>query len=306
MTRFPRTWLFAMALIPNNTPLRERLEILGHHLTPRPDQPLEIDDAQLRDGAVVSKKIGRLYGTVLISPPKGTCFTVTTDPHRPDVEVCKPTHLKWFLEDINRQDSTVSWSIKTSATDFGTPITWTVPYVIAKTLPYDSTFYSMNSEPVFFKSCVPSLAQADGTLRKITLTQFDNTKWVIRFPDIDEPIPVKAPPLPPPVEDPKKKGGEEHGEKKDEHGEKRENLFAPKPVEEEPEPWTINTGRGFEMNVGNFISDGSMPPGKKGSCRYVYDYIPKNFSRGRIECHHTDHFLYFYVFLSCMELIIPK
>ena len=75
---------------------------------------------------------------------------------------------------------------------------------------------------------------------------------------------------------------------------------------DEREQWTMNSGRGYEMNVGNFISDGSMPPGKRGTCRYVYDAIPGDFSMGRLECHHTDQYLYVYLYLPCMGPIIPK
>jgi hypothetical protein len=325
MIRLRRHCFLAVALFPTNASLEERIKILAPYLSPRPDQLLELSDATIRDKAVVTKKVETLAGTVRISPPPGACFTVTTDIGRPDVVVCKPTSLKWYLGDINRQTSTIVWSIKTSATDFGTIVTWKVPYLVAKTMPFNSDFFAMNSNAVFFKSCVPSLPKNDGTLRSLTLTLFDNSKWFIRFPDVDSVLAKTESPPPKPVEAPKKQDGgghgEGHGEAKKEgaghgeakkegagHGEaKKEGAgHASKPVIEEPEPWVINTGRAYEMNVGNFISDGSMPPGRKGTCRYVYDYIPKDFSLGRIECHHTDQFLYFYMFLSCMQPIIPK
>ena len=292
MISLRRHWFLAVAFFPNNATLEERIKILTPYISPRPDQLLELSDATIRDQAVISKKIETVSGSVRISPPPGTCFTVTTDIGRPDIVVCKPTSLKWYLGDINRQSSTVVWSIKTSGTDFGTIIRWKVPYLVAKTMPYDSDFYALNSNAVFFKSCVPSLPKKDGTLRSLTLTLFDNTKWFIRFPDVDEML-VHVEPPPPPMLAPAKTG-------------KAGEASGAKPAIDEPEPWVINTGRAYEMNVGNFISDGSMPPGRKGTCRYVYDYIPKDFSLGRIECHHTDQFLYFYIFLSCMKPIIPK
>ncbi len=311
MTRSPRNWLLAVALMPANAPLNERVKILAPYLSPPPDQLLELSASTIRDKAVSAKDVEKLSGTILVSPPAGVCFTVTTDIDRPDVVVCKPTALKWYLGDLNQKSSTIAWSFKTSVTDFGTVVTWKVPYLIAKTLPYDSDFFIKNSRAVFFKSCIPSMAKNDGTQRTITLTLFDQSKWYIRFPEVDEWLAIKVEAPPPPIEDPKKKKeGAGHGEAKKEeggHGEaKKEEPPAPKPKEEEPEPWVINTGRAYEMNVGNFISEGSMPPGKKGTCRYVYDYLPNDFSLGRIECHHTDQFLYFYMFLNCMKPIIPK
>jgi hypothetical protein len=262
----------------------------------------------MRDQGAVTKDAGKLFGTIRISPPKGSCFTLTVDKSRPDQEICAPTSVKWRLEDVDRDTGTLSWNIRTGPNDFGTPVSWKIPYVIAKTMPPESKFYHWNSTPVFFKSCVPQTSNAEGRLRQIVLTKFDNSKWLIRFPDKDEPIPPPPPPPPPPTEEPKKKKGGEHGEA-DAHGENKDadSKEPAKPVMvDEREQWTMNSGRGYEMSVGNFISDGSMPPGKRGTCRYVYDSIPGDFSMGRLECHHTDQYLYVYLYLPCMGPIIPK
>jgi len=305
-----RGWLFAAALIPLDAPLEKRLEVLAKFLTPDPSKMAEIDDVQLRDQAPVAKDPGKIYGMIRIAPPKGQCFTVTLAKGRRDVQVCKPTSLLWRLEDLDFEKSTFTWIIKTSPNDYGTPVTWKTPYAIAKIMPFDSDFYKYNSTPVFFKSCVPTIATAEGMSRKLTLTLFNNQKWLIRFPDTDTLLaPPTPPPEPEPADDPKKKG--EHGEKKAEgegegHGEKKAEAPKPKEPVEEPEQWTINTGRAFEMNVSNLITDGPMPPGNKGTCRYVYDYYPGNNSLGRIECHHAGPLLYFYAYLRCMSPIIPK
>ena len=321
-----RNWLLAAAFIPHDAPLTQRIEILGKYLTPNPSKLAEIDAAQMRDQGPVAKDPGKLFGLIRVSPPKGQCFTITTAKAKRDVEVCKPTSIPWQLEDLDFEKSSFTWTIRTSPNDYGTPVTWKTPYTIAKIMPIGVDFYKYNSTPVFFKSCVPTKATTEGMPRKITLTQFNNKKWLIRFPDTDT---ILAPPTPTPESDPtsdpkKKAEGEGHGEKKAEgegHGDKKtegegegegpgekkaENAPKPKEPVAEPEQWTMNTGRAFEMSVGNLVTEGSMPPGNKGTCRYVYDYYPGDTSLGRIECHHANELLYFYAFLRCMAPIIPK
>lgn len=326
-----RQCLFAGALFQPNASLEKRLEILGRHLSVKPGKTIEIDRSYLRDVAPINKKPEKIYGTIQISPPKGSCFIITTHEERSDLEICKPTWVKWLLEDIDRNTGRISWTIKTGPDDFGTPVSWQTPYTIAKVIPLSGEFHKSNSSPVFFKTCVATQARDDGTPRKITLTTFDNKKWLIRFPDKDVPLPavmteeeayaIEQKALAEEAAKKKEAEGGHGGGHGGEHEEKKEPPpeEAPKapPVNpDEPprkvaekdaaEAWTINTRRGFEMNVGNFISDGSMPPGKKGTCRYSYDFIPGDFSRGRVECHNADQFLYMYVVLPCMETIIPS
>ena len=294
----PRDWVFAAALIPHDAPLASRIEILGKYLTPAPTKMAEVDEAQLRDNAPLAKDPAKIYGMIRVTPPKGSCFTVTVAKDRQDVEVCKPTSLMWRLEDLDFEKSSFTWIIKTAPGDFGTPVTWKTPYSIAKIMPYNTEFFRYNSTPVFFKSCVPAKATAEGMPRKLTLTLFNNKRWLIRFPDIDTPLAPKTAEAVATNADESKKNGE--------GGEKKTEPVKPKEPVEEPEQWTINTGRAFEMSVDNIITDGPMPPGNKGTCRYVYDYYPGDKSLGRIECHHGGPFLYFYAFLRCMNPISPK
>lgn len=324
-----RPLMFAAVLIPQDAPLAKRLEILGRHLSPKPGKSLEVEQTQLRDVAAVTKHPGKLYGTIRISPPKGQCFVVTTHIERPDITICQPTWVKWLLEDIDREKGTISWNIKTAPNDFGTPISWPTPYAIGKVLPLESQLHTKNGSPVFFKSCIAALERTNERPRKITLTTFDNKKWLIRFPEKDMPLPRLM------TEDEvtalAKKAEEEAAAKKAAeaeqggHGgghEEGKAEPAPEPVKEEPEDpfnpkpkpaqidapeaWTINSRRGYHMNVGNFITDGSMPPGKKGSCRYAYDFVKGDYSRGHIECHDADQYSYIYVIVPCMAPIVPK
>jgi hypothetical protein len=307
----PMTYI-AMAVLPPNAPLGERVEILKKYLTPAPGEVVEIDAAQVRDKGAVAGDPGKLYGEIRVSPPKGACFTVTVDPDRRDIEVCKPRTLKFRLEELDRETASVTWVIKTGPGDFGTPVRWTTPYTIAKVLPTEADFYRMNSRPVFFKSCVAQSARENGRSRQVVLTKFDNTKWYLRFPERDEPIKIEQPP-PAPIAEPAKKDAAAEAKPADEKtgdekkpDDKKSGEKIPEEKKPEIEQWSMNSGRGFEMNVGNLITDGSMPPGKQGTCRYVYDAKPGDFSVGRVECHHTDQYLYVHMYLKCMGPITPK
>ena len=322
-------FLFAAALFPQNTPLAKRLETLNLHFEPKPGNLSEIDRATIRDRMVIAKNIGKFGGAIKVKPPKGSCFTITTSPERADVRVCRDSLVKWSLDDINLETGTIAWTVKTGPDDFGTPVSWKVPYVIAKVLPPEAEFFKANSTPVYFKSCVASIGDKKSNPRKITLTKFDNTKWVIRFPDKDEQIKSLNESRPGEVwgdaykskkeETPKSAatsadanvqtdGPKETGQPSSGGGGGQgENMPAspPEAPNDDLEPWTIDAGRTFEMSVENFISDVSMPPGRKGSCRYVFDYIPGNLERGRIECHDTGEYRYVYAFLPCMGALAP-
>ena len=178
--------LLAMALFPPETPLSARLEHLRKHFEPNPGQMSEIDPATLRDRAISARHLGKFGGSIKVKPPKGQCFTITTSRERADLEVCRETQVKWALDDIDTETGTVSWTVKTGPGDFGTPVSWKVPYTIAKVLQPEAEFFKANSTPVYFKSCVASIGDNDVNPRKITLTKFDNSKWVIRFPEKDQ------------------------------------------------------------------------------------------------------------------------
>jgi len=326
--------LFAAALFPPNTPLAKRLETLSRHFEPKPGSVSEIDQATIRDRMISAKHVGKFGGVIKVKPPKGSCFTITTSPERTDLRVCRETQVKWALDDIDLPSGTLAWKVRTGPDDFGTPLQWKVPYVVAKVLPPEAEFFKENSTPVYFKSCVATLGDKKLNPRKITLTKFDNSKWVIRFPDKDEQMKSlnddrpgevwgdvykakkeeapkdAAPPPADPNASPEAVGPGEASKAAataDAGGHGGETSAPPpESPKEDLEPWTIDAGRTFEMSVENFISDGSMPPGRKGSCRYVFDHIPGNLERGRIECHDTGEYRYVYAFLPCMEALAPK
>jgi hypothetical protein len=288
-----------------------------------------IDPVTIRDRLVVAKNTGKFGGGIKVKPPKGICFSITTSPDRADLKVCKERLVYWSLSDLNLEDGSIQWTVKTGPGDFGTPVTWKTPYTVAKVLPPEAEFFKANSTPIYFKSCTATTGDNKLVPRKVTLTKFDNTKWVIRFPEKDEritslnlsrpsevwgeneklkkPLDEKAPAANAAPSEHSEAGGEPKQATAADHGGGHGEAPAP-PVEqpkEDLEPWTIDSGRAFQMNVENFISDVSMPPGRKGYCRYVFDHVPGNLERGRIECHDTGQYRYVYAFLPCMGTLAP-
>ena len=330
MNRVRSGLLFAVALFPDNTPLAKRLEQLEKHFDPKPGTMSTIDPVIIRDRLAVAKSAGKFGGAIKVKPPKGLCFSITTSPDRADLKVCKERFVYWSLSDLNLETGSIQWTVKTGPGDFGTPVTWETPYTVAKVLPPEAEFFKANSTPIYFKSCVATPSDKNVSPRKVTLTKFDNTKWVIRFPEKDEritslnlsrpgevwgenekikkPLDEKTPtPSATPNEPSETADQTKQAPAAAEHGGAHTETPAPavEPPKEDLEPWTIDSGRAFQMTVENFISDVSMPPGRKGYCRYVFDHVPGNFERGRIECHDTGQYRYVYAFLPCMGQLAP-
>lgn len=339
MTSRRAGFFLAAALFPSNTPLTKRIDVLSRHFNPKPGQLSEIDQTTLRDRLSTTKDVGKFGAAIKVSPPKGSCLTITTATDRNDMRICRDTFVKWSLDDINPETGTINWMVKTGSDDSGTPLSWKVPYVIAKVLPPEAEFFKNNSKPVYFKSCIASHGDKKLIPRKVTLTKFDNSKWVIRFPEKDvrntsisqrRPGEVWGETYKPKKTETKEPGSnaataansatlpeQQDSASKQPPGtpdtqsaasggsESPPAAVSTESTQGEPEPWTIDAGRAFEMSVENFISDVSMPPGRKGLCRYVFDHVPGNFDRGRIECHDTGQYRYVYAFLPCLGVLAP-
>lgn len=329
MTRLRSGVLFAAALFPDSTPLAKRLEQLEKHFEPKPGSMSLIDPVTIRDRLVIAKNVGKFGGAIKIKPPKGLCFSITTSPDRADIRVCKERFVYWSLADLNLENGSIQWTVKTGDGDFGTPITWKTPYTVAKVLPPEAEFFKANSTPIYFKTCVATSGDNKLVPRKVTLTKFDNTKWVIRLPEKDEritslnisrpgevwgenekikkPLDEKAPAVSATPNEHAEPAGEAKPSTAAGHGEGHGDTppLPPEAPKEDLEPWTIDSGRAFQMPVENFISDVSMPPGRKGYCRYVFDHVPGHLERGRIECHDTGQYRYVYAFLPCMGTLAP-
>lgn len=339
MTSRRAGFFLAAALFPSNMPLAKRVDVLSRHFDPKPGQLSEIDPTTLRDKLSTAKDVGKFGAAIKVTPPRGSCLIVTTAADRNDIRICRETFVKWSLDDLNPETGTINWVVKTGTDDFGTPLSWKVPYVIAKVLPPEAEFFKDNSKPIYFKTCIASHGDKKLLPRKVTLTKFDNSKWVIRFPEKDvrntsinqsRPGEVWGETYKSKKSEAKDPGSDvatatdsatppeqQHSASKQSSAEADTQSAAnggsestPAAVstesnQGEPEPWTIDAGRAFEMSVENFISDVSMPPGRKGLCRYVFDHVPGNFDRGRIECHDTGQYRYVYAFLPCIGLLAP-
>jgi hypothetical protein len=295
------------ALIQGDLALDKRIDVLGKYLTPKPGEELRLDEFAEKEYGKRDKNRGVIYGMIEVAPPKGHCFNVTTSPDKPDIEVCKKTKLKWSLNELDRHTGRLKWLVQTGKGDFGTPIEWKTKYIIAKYIPSKYKFNEANSTPVFIKSCDAVAADPENfTGRRINLSLLAGETWILRFPDVDKPIPPPEAAKPAVVEEkkPAPEGGGQ-GEKTEGTEKKPSAKLAPPPVEP-PEAWTLSTRRGFEMDVSNVIVGTATAPNTKGKCRYQYDRVIGNFDTGVIECHYGDYFLYLYSPIPCLKYIMPK
>lgn len=304
-------WLYGAALIVGDLPLDERVKRLSKHLSPKPGSDIFVDEYSTKEFGPKDRERGLLYGIIEVNPPKGTCFTVSTSPDRGDIEVCKKTPLRWRLQDLDRHTGKLTWTIKTGPGDFGTPVEWQSNYIIAKVIPIAKDFGEAGSTPVFIRTCKAIDGDANvGMGRRIELELFSGKKWLIRFPESDKIIPMPTPPPTPPPADEKKAehgehgGGGEHGGE-GEHGAPKATP-SPTPVPPPPEAWTLSSRRGFEMDVSGLLTGISSPPGTKGKCRYQYEGVVGDPNSGRIECHYSDEFTYFYAPIPCIKYLRKK
>jgi hypothetical protein len=305
--------LMAASFISGDLALPKRIEKIAPFFDPKPGSVVRVDKEQTKDFGPKDKEQGRLYGWIKVSPPPGYCFTVTRDLDRQDIEVCKPTSLKWFLYDIDQHRGTLAWTIRTGPDDFGTILKWQTPYRIAKIIPSGFEFDEANSTPLFIESCTAESANPSNfKTRRVILNFFNSESWIIRFPDKDGPVePIELPRLPPSDEEIKKQQEEEKKKAEkaqaesggDPSGKPPEPEAKPEPPKPRYDPWTLSSRRGHEMPVSNVIPGPVVNPGGEGKCRYQYDGVIDDPETARIECHRGLRFLYFYAPIPCLKFI---
>jgi hypothetical protein len=301
----------AKNLLDPSWTMEKRLKTLEPFITPRPFQELTIADDVVKKLGKKDRNEGKLSGTIEVNPPQGHCLIFTRNPQEPDVKICKKQFIKWQLGELDLQNGSLKWSLRTDdPSDFGMPISWQTPYRIAKYIPSNFDFNEESSRPLFVRECLALPESPSEFLpRRIHLKLFTGDTIKINFPAFDKKIPPWEPPPPPPPEDDKKKKGHgEHGEHgdhgkdaKDGHG---EAAAEPPPKKKDPPPmeaWTLSTRRGFEMPSSLVKTTIGIPGSKKGLCRYQFDAIQGQFENGRIECHYGEGFTYLYIPLSCMK-----
>ena len=303
--------LLAQAILASNSPLFDdstpsatRLKRLESYFRPNFQQLVEIDPHELRERKFLNKP-HLMKGYIEVNPPKGHCFTIRVNPHRPDYQVCKAKKVPFKLGDINGKGE-IKWTIFTGPNDFGTFVTWNTPYRVGRVVDYKMKWPGP-SRDVIIKSC--RISKKSASDRRIILSFFYKGDWTIRIPAQDRLV------AQPKREKPnlyvqksefassftKIAKAKAKKEQEEETGAKIED----EELEEDPNTiesnWQMHPRNSFSLPSNNVVLGADSPQGSRGKCQYRINGHDHDPSSGVLECHATGPYQWLYVPISCIE-----
>lgn len=303
--------MLASAIFQGELREADKIKRLSKFFDPPPQSVITLMSHDVTNfGAKIAAE--RLRGMIRVTPPAGSCLTITRQPDVADERVCKSRALSFLLSDLDRYGK-LRWRVSTGEGDFGTTLVWESPYrvIIAKEL--GEVTDSNRVKPFkFIASCSGKMDQLG---RRIIVRLISGESWSIYFPDKDTlldadddtPPSPPAPPLPPGKGEPPPKEAKDEGH----HGAKEEApppLPTPKAISryDDRQVWAIPRTGSFTMPSSGFQSAGSVTPGiVGGECRYTYTGTSEDPDVGRIECHQVAGFNSLYLPLTCLREIRP-
>jgi hypothetical protein len=243
-----------------------------------------------------------LLGSIIVTPPKGSCFTITQQLDRPDLVICEKKTVMFKVADIN-PDGQLIWQISTGSGDVSTSISWPSDMVRGKVV--DLTMdWPGPSRIILISSCDAQHTFEYG--RRIFLRLLSGERWIIALPKEDTLIgqPVTASNLFIGVDGAKKKGVVV-----DEIPDSTTSLAVGLVYPEQKKlqksgkwvaTWQMHPRGAFKMSADGFIPNGSQTPGMHGKCLYKYSGHPDNLENGLIECHDVQQFRWVSLPLTCL------
>ena len=271
--------LAATTLITDTMNESERLVKIAPHLNPPPRAEATIDIGLHQQK--VAKDLFDTKGFIQVTPPKGSCFTVTRHKDYPDVKVCKPKKLAFRLRELSK-GGTFTWNISTGPKDIGHDYTWPTPYRVAKVIDIGKKI----TREIPTMSCT---AHITGKQKRIHMDLFSGEKWTITFPRKNKLLPQPKPT--PNLYIPTK-----HGSPK---------TYKVNPDDPVTKHWAIPIRGTSIMSSSSFKSD-DAPPGMKGECRYQLLGAPEDPASGWIECHFTDKYDVIMTHLPCSSDLLTR
>lgn len=318
----------AAALNAGDLPEVERVKRLTPYFSPRVGQQVALDPRELRDLTKGPKavKAGKLRGAIRVTPPAGQCFTIQRRADEPDDRICEAKELSFTLSEIDRSGR-IRWVVTTGEGDFGTEVTWSTPYRVAITTPFNRDA----TEPPTYQFIASCLAEKSEKGRRIKIGLFGGETWLVTLPD-DEIMPPQPKALPnlfihttggkTSVKDAAKaKEAEANSKAAHESGapapepEHKPETPPEKPASKSEDDgtnydeeadrlvWSVPARGAYEMGGSNFMPHGSVPPGGIGRCRYNYRGADDDPDTGRLECHDVDGFKHILLPLTCLKAL---
>jgi hypothetical protein len=245
----------------------------------------------------------QLSGSIVVNPPKGTCFTVTKRLDQSDIVLCDKKTLKFEAEDLNA-DGSLTWQVSTGHGDIGTTLTW--PSRLRRGKVVDLTMeWPGSSRLVYLYQCNAQESFDYG--RRIFLRLLSGERWVIVLPKEDHLI-DQPPPMPNLYigDDPTKKKGVVLDYVADSITHINVRLVYPSQSEQQKEgkwvaTWQTHPRGAMQMSADGFIPEGSQTPGMRGKCWYKYSGHPDDKESGLIECHDVQDFRWILLPLTCIH-----
>jgi hypothetical protein len=291
-------------LIDGRTSESERLAALSSYISPNPGTEITLDQRELSNYGV--SRPWAIRGFIKISPPKGSCWTVTRDLDLSDSYVCKQTTLTWKASDLGDRGQ-LKWLIKTGPKDPGHYYTWNSPYRVAQVI-YPGERKAELYTPFLTTGCLVKPTTRD---YQIHIALASGKHWQVNFPRTFVPTDTNVPREPNLFI--QRDIGPVGIEKGAEIGKRavsttatdvwRARLKAGN-KESVKKYWTVPRRHSFHMPSERFISL-DLPPGGKGSCRYRAAREMES-DTAFLECHDTAEFEVVYLPIPCFADILKK
>ncbi len=299
MLRLPRRiscHLILNLCVITNTSLA-KIEVSGNFFTPSFNEILTIANTA-KDPL---QALNQDQGSIVVSPPKGSCFVIRKKLSKKDFMACKEAIMPFSYHDID-ESGKLHAVVFQDQSDLGTSVSWQTPYRFGK---YIDVFNDKQALPLVIRSCQYEIDPVHG--RQVTLTLAGNLTWRILFPAIDKLQPQ------PSREKPNlyvQYGIHEGGFIKVETEAQRiarEKASTEEqtdiPNESNPDfitsPWQIYPRGAYQMSSSNFKSDDPPPIKARSVCRYNYPQTENQ--DAEFECHNTHRYKWVYLHLTCLK-----
>ncbi|MEZ4742375.1 MAG: hypothetical protein R3B45_08005 [Bdellovibrionota bacterium] len=288
------------SLIVNGLSEPQRKEILKPYFQPQFGEVLDIDLTSLTKK---NKKNNpeHLKGYIKVSPPAGTCFTITRNINIPDIRICKTQIVRFQLQDLDLTGR-LTWKIDTGESDIGTYVSWPTVISIGKVVDLNMEWPGL-AKTVFINKCLAQHTPSEGRL--IYLYFVTGERWKIRLPDTDTAI-EQLDEVPNVFQT--HKIVEKQGVNEKKSGQSK-RIRAQLVYESDKEKyqkrqwvptWQTHPRDAYSMSADGFFPNGSTTPGLRGKCRYRYDEYRTDAQSGSLECHDVNSFKWVYVPVPCI------
>lgn len=284
----------------------KRVQALSQYFDPPPNSMVHIHSRYLKNKDA-KKHLYELPGFITVNPPKGICFTVSTEFRLRDKRVCRKKTLRFKLGDIT-QTGQIEWLIRTDKDDFGTTLRWQTPYRAGRKRVLNTR--GQQQMGFFYVEGCNLLKNYHGE-RLLDISIFDQPNWQVRLPNKEKFIRTpfekrttlyfKSSESKNVFQKSKKKRREERLRK---IADKQKILrtvqeMSPRYTETR---WQTKTRGAYSISAERVHFDGQTSMGsKKGICLYKYFGYDKDPNVGVVECHDIAGYLWIAVPLNCLS-----